>query len=417
MSFGTKQSLCSPNPALAVRLTVTDLIAPRAATISPVQRRALRRPTWFRSPTVLACGPLLLSLITCTAFAQQQTVAIARSNSELPDAPGVVMEQQSASEQAPSVEGSATVSGVVLDLSGAALAGAQVSLTDRSETRRRKVKSGANGEFTFTALPPGLYQVVVEANGFEPFTSTAFSITAQQAYEVPKVRLSVATANTVVTVRPTEVIAAEQIKAEEKQRLIGIVPNFYVSYVYDAAPLTTKQKFSLAAHDTFDPTTFIGVAIGAGIQQANNSFSGYGQGAAGYGKRYGALFANGRSSDFLSHAVFPSLFHQDPRYYYQGTGSFKSRLGHAVSFAFVTRSDSGRTVPNYSYFLGDLSSGALSNLYYPAANRGASLVFTNAAIGLGGRMGQSVVREFLSKRLTRHAPGNGKPAAPSDGKP
>jgi hypothetical protein len=128
-------------------------------------------------------------------------------------------------------------------------------------------------------------------------------------------------------------------------------------------------------------------------------------------------FANGRSSDFLSHAVFPSLFHQDPRYYYQGSGSFKSRLVHAASFAFVTRSDSGRTMPNYSYLLGDMCSGALSNLYYPSANRGANLVFTNAAIGLGGRMGSSILREFLSKRLTTHVSGKGKPRTPGNAKP
>jgi hypothetical protein len=279
------------------------------------------------------------------------------------------------------------------------------------------VTSGANGEFAFPKLAPGSYLLVIEAKDFAPFTSPEFVLAAQQAYEVPRITLSVATAVTDVTVRPTEVIAAEQIRAEEKQRVIGIVPNFYTSYIYDAAPLTTKQKFALASRDTFDPTSFIGIAIGAGIQQANNNFSGYGQGVAGYAKRYGALFANSRSSDFFSHAVFPSLFHQDPRYYYQGSGSFNSRLRHAASFALVTRSDSGRTVPNYSYLLGNLSSAALSNLYYPSTDRGAGLVLTNFAIGLGGRVGSTVILEFFSKRFTTHVRGNGKPPAPDDGKP
>jgi hypothetical protein len=102
-----------------------------------------------------------------------------------------------------------------------------------------------------------------------------------------------------------------------------------------------------------------------------------------------------------------ALFHQDPRYYYQGSGSLKSRLMHAVSSPFVTRSDSGRNVPNSSYLLGDICSAALSNLYYPKANRGAKLVFTNAAIGLAGRVGTNSVREFLSKLLTRSVPRNG----------
>lgn len=155
--------------------------------------------------------------------------------------------------------------------------------------------------------------------------------------------------------------------------------------------------------------SFIGVSLTAGIEQATNAFAGYGQGAAGYGKRWGAKFADGRSSDFLSHAVFPALFHQDPRYYYQGSGSVKSRMLHAASFAFVVRSDTGRTVPNYSYLLGDMCSGALSNLYYPEKNRGANLVFTNAAIGIAGRMGSTLIREFFFKRLTTNVPSNGKP--------
>jgi hypothetical protein len=109
----------------------------------------------------------------------------------------------------------------------------------------------------------------------------------------------------------------------------------------------------------------------------------------------------------LTHAVFPALFHQDPRYYYQGSGSLKSRLMHALSFPFVTRSDRGRTVFNSSYLVGDICSAALSNLYYPKANRGANLVFTNAAIGFAGRVGTNLVREFLSKLLTRSVPRNG----------
>jgi hypothetical protein len=250
--------------------------------------------------------------------------------------------------------------------------------------------------------------VIINAKGFARFTSAEFVVMEKQAYEVPDISLSVATANIEVTVRPADLIAAEQIRAEEKQRLIGVIPNFYTSYVYDAAPLTSKQKFALAARGTFDPVAILGVGFAAGIEQANNSYAGYGQGAAGYSKRFAAKFANGRSSDFLTHAVFPSLLHQDPRYFYQGSGSVKSRLLHAVGSAFFTRSDSGRTVPNYSYLLGDMSAGALSNLYYPAANRGAHLVFTNAAVGLAGRVGGNLLREFLSKRLTTNVPGNGR---------
>jgi hypothetical protein len=269
--------------------------------------------------------------------------------------------------------------------------------------------SGPDGEFNFTKLPAGYYLVSVNAKGFAPFTSAEFAVTAQQVYEVPNISLFVGMASTEVTVRPIEVIAAEQIKAEEKQRLLGVVPNFYVSYVHDAAPLTATQKFSLASHDTLDWTSFVGISAAAGIEQANNSYAGYGQGAAGYGKRWAARFGDGRSSDYLSHAVFASLFHQDPRYFYQGTGTNKSRLYHAISSAFVARSDSGKNMPNYSYLIGAMCSGALSNAYYPHADRGASLVFTNAFVGIAGRAGTAVLQEFLGKRVTKNVPSNGKP--------
>ena len=246
-------------------------------------------------------------------------------------------------------------------------------------TELQTMASDPNGDFKFTKILPGSYLVIVNAEGFATFTSVEFVVTMQQSYEVPGVSLSIATANTEVTVHPTEFIAAQQIKAAEKQRLAGVIPNFYTSYIFDAAPLTAKQKFLLAVRGTFDPVAMIGVGFGAGIEQATNAYAGYGQGAAGYGKRFAAKFADGRSSDFLSHAVFPSLFHQDPRYYYLGSGSVKARLMHAVGSAFLTRSDIGSNVPNYSYWLGDLGSAALSNLYYPKANRGANLVFTNAA--------------------------------------
>jgi hypothetical protein len=397
-------------PLFPRSIPLLGLTAPRAVARSLVWRRAWMRTTWLRPPAVLSCAPLLLlCAITATANAQQQIAEPRISSSPLPDAPPPQSGQQSSAEQTPSVEGSASVAGVVLDISGAAIPGAQVSLAHRDGSRLRTLISGANGEFAFTRLPVGSYLVMVNVKGFAPFTSAEFVVTAQQSYEVPTISLSVATTDTEVTVRPTDVIAAEQIKAEEKQRFIGVIPNFYISYVHDPAPMTTKQKFSLASHDTFDPVSLIGVGLTAGIEQANNTYAGYGQGATGYGKRFAAKFGDGRTNDFLSHAVFPSLFHQDPRYFYQGTGSVKSRMLHAASFAIITRSDSGRTIPNYSYFLGDIGSGALSNLYYPHADRGIGLVFTNAAIGIAGKAGGTIIREFFSKRITTNVPGDGKP--------
>ena len=293
----------------------------------------------------------------------------------------------------------------MLDASGASVSGAKVTLLPRDGTQAHLLMSEANGEFNFVEIPAGSYFVLVAARGFAVSTSAEFALAAQQAYEVPAISLSLAATSMEVTVRPTELIAAEQIRDAEKQRLVGVLPNFYTSYVQDAAPLTWRQKFSFATRGTFDPVAMLGVGVAAGVEQSNNSFAAYGQGAAGYGKRFAAKFADGRSSDYLTHAIFPSLLHQDPRYYYQGTGIVKSRALHAIASAFFTRGDDGRTEPNYSYVLGDMCSGALSNLYYPAANRGAHLVFTNAAVGLAGRVGGNLLREFLPKHSTTNVPG------------
>jgi len=377
---------------------------------SPPWKNALRKALCLRLHAALAGVSLLLCVVPASALAQQPASARAVSDRLLPDAPlpnsGLVPKDPA--RRPISSEGSASVLGIVLDVSGASVSGAQVNLMHEDGTELRTMASEADGGFNFTKIPAGSYLVIVNAKDFATFTSAEFAIAEQQIYEVPSVSLSVAAANMAVTVHPTEFIAAEQIRAAEKQRLMGVIPNFYTSYTFDAAPLTAKQKFLFAVRGTFDPVSMVGVAFGAGIEQATNAYAGYGQGAVGYGKRFAAKFADGRSSDFLTHAVFPSLLHQDPRYYYLGSGSVKARLAHAVGSAFFTRTDNGLTAPNFSYFLGDFGSAALSNLYYPRANRGAGLVFTNAAVGLAGRIGGNILREF-SKRLTTNASGTGKP--------
>ena len=145
--------------------------------------------------------------------------------------------------------------------------------------------SQVNGQFSFIGVVPGFYVVIVKADGFALYTSAEFNVADRQVYELPDVSLSVATASTEAMVRPTDLIAAEQIKAQEKQRLVGVIPNFYTSYIYDAAPLTWRQKFSLAARGTFDPVSMLGVGFAAGLEQANNTFPAYGQGVEGYSKR------------------------------------------------------------------------------------------------------------------------------------
>jgi len=381
--------------SIFLRASLVGLSQPRSPACSSLVKRALRKSVCPGRYVVLVCAFLLLLMVPAGTPAQQAAAEPAIHRNSLLEGPPAT---------APATERSASVTGTVLDESGASVSGADVSLLPRDGTQSHMMVSGAGGEFSFIAILPGSYFVIVNAKGFALFTSAEFVVAAQQTYEVPGVSLSLAGMNSEVTVHPTDVIAAEQVRAEEKQRLVGILPNFYTSYVPDAAPLTWKQKFALATRGTFDPVAMVGVGFAAGMEQATNSFAGYGQGAEGYGKRFAAKFADGRSSDYLTHAIFPTLLHQDPRYYYQGSGTMKSRLMHAIGSAFFTRGDDGRTEPNYSYVLGDMCSGALSNLYYPQANRGAHLVFSNAAVGLAGRVGGNILREFLPKHSTTNVP-------------
>ena len=401
--------MCAPASLVASHTSLKGLTELRTLASSLPWKNALRKALCLRLHAALAGVSLLLCVVPASALAQQQASARAVSDRLLPDAPlpNLGLVPKDPARRPISLEGSASVLGIVLDVSGASVSGAQVNLMHEDGTELHTMVSEADGGFDFTKIPAGSYLVIVNAKDFATFTSAEFAIAEQQIYEVPNVSLSVAAANMAVTVHPTEFIAAEQIRAAEKQRLMGVIPNFYTSYTFDAAPLTARQKFLFAVRGTFDPVSMVGVAFGAGIEQATNAYAGYGQGAAGYGKRFAAKFADGRSSDFLTHAVFPSLLHQDPRYYYLGSGSVKARLAHAVGSAFFTRTDNGLTAPNYSYFLGDFGSAALSNLYYPRANRGAGLVFTNAAVGLAGRIGGNILREF-SKRLTTNTSGTGK---------
>jgi len=344
-----------------------------------------------------------------TARAQQTAAMIGTIGDELLEAQFARSVYLSSLGQSQTANESASVFGAVVDVNGTAISGAQITLTGTTAREQHTLISEANGGFTFPNLPPGTYFITVDAKGFQPYTSPEFTVSTRQAYEIPNIQLSIAPVKTQVVVRPTEVIAQMQIKAEEKQRVLGVFPNFHTSYVWNAAPMNTKQKFSLSARELFDPVTLLGVAATAGIQQANNSFAGYGQGAAGYGKRFAAALGDNVIGSLLSQAVFASMFHQDPRYFYQGSGSVKSRLIHALSWAVIRRGDNGRPMPNYAFLLGDLTAGAISNLYYPPANRGAGLVFTNFGIDLAGRAGEAVFQEFLLKRFTTHVPGKGKP--------
>jgi hypothetical protein len=227
-----------------------------------------------------------------------------------------------------------------------------------------------------------------------------------QAYIVPRVILTVATQMMQVTVGLTQVELAEvQIKDQEKQRVFGVIPNFYVSYVPSAVALTSKQKFELAWKSSVDPFTFVAVGAVAGFAHAGDEFSGYGQGAQGYAKRYGASYGDVVIGTFLGNAVLPSLLKQDPRYFYKGTGSTRSRILYALTSPVICKGDNGRWQANYSYVLGSFAAAGIANLYYPPSDRnGAGLVLGAALTRLGESAVAAVFQEFIVRKLTRNVP-------------
>ncbi len=298
---------------------------------------------------------------------------------------------------------SGQIMGTVIDVNGDAVPGATVVLGGPQTSDHRTVVTADNGFFKLDDVKPGVsYQVVVSAEGFADWTSSAITIDPGEIKMLGGVQLTLATQQTTVRVTgdPVE-IATEQVKSEETQRVFGIIPNFYISYEGDnTAPLTTKMKFKLALKVSQDPITVAGVGFLAGIRQAED-YPNYRQGAKGYAERFGASAADGLTDIMIGGAILPSLLHQDPRYFYQGTGSTWSRLRHAVLSPFRCKADNGRWQPNYSTMGGDLASAALSTLYYPQSNRGAGLVFPTFAIGTGERILSTVAQEFVLGKFTR----------------
>jgi Carboxypeptidase regulatory-like domain len=296
----------------------------------------------------------------------------------------------------------ATVMGTVTDVNGDAIPNATVVLKEVESNDPRTIVTTENGMFEFHDVTPGItYQLSITAQDLSDWTSPPIILNPDQFKIVTDIQLRIATERTTVDVHydPVEV-ATEQFKAEEKQRVFGIIPNFYVSYENDPAPLTTKMKFKLALKVSTDPVTAAGTFLVASAKQAGNTPD-YGQGWGAYGKRFGAVAADGFSDIMIGGAILPSLLHQDPRYFYQGTGTTGSRIRHAVFSPFVARADNGKSQPNYSSLGGVLASSSLANLYYPRSNRGAGLVFGNFAIGIAERIGANVAQEFLLGKFTR----------------
>ena len=308
--------------------------------------------------------------------------------------------------------GTGQITGSVMDANGDLLRDAQLILTmdfggstkQAQKLAPRQTQTDSAGHFLFIGVPAGRFLLTATAMNR---TGASFSglLRAEQTFEVPAFRLEVAETVTVQVVASREELAQEEVKAEEHQRLAGVLPNFFVSYDFKAPALTPKQKFDLAFRNAIDPGNFLVNGLIAGVQQAANAIPGYGQGWAGYGKRLGANEADVAAGTLIGGAILPVLFHQDPRYFWKGTGTVKSRALYAISTAFRARGDNGKWQPAYASILGDVAAGALTNLYYPKEDHtGVALTFENGLLNVGNDALGNLVQEFLLRKLTPHPP-------------
>lgn len=301
----------------------------------------------------------------------------------------------------------ASLHGVVTSPAGAVYEGARVVLErNGSGDPAATAETDNNGAFSFANLAPGAFKLTVSAQGFQT-KSISGVLHAGEDFDAHTIALPVAGATNEVRVSSgSQVeIAQEQLNLEEKQRVLGVFPNFYVSYDQHAEPLTTRQKYQLAWRTSIDPVTWLMTGAVAGGEQASNTFAGYGQGAQGYGKRFGANYADGFTSTMIGGAILPALFKQDPRYFYKGTGSLASRAMYAIANSVICKGDNGHWQPNYSGILGGIAAGGISDLYYPASSRsGVEVTFTNALIGTAEGAVQNLFQEFIVRRLTPRLP-------------
>jgi hypothetical protein len=363
----------------------------------------------FKAGLVILALAALAWITTPLALAQGDPAISARAAN-----PTAISDEESPAGQSPDSRLPGSLNGTIFDESGAVVAGAQVKLEFKglskstqanNQSDNQQTLSESDGRFFFPKVTPGEFQLTVTADGFEARTISG-TLHPEETQSLPPIALAVENTHTEVQVNLSQVeVAEEEMKVEEKQRIFGAIPNFYVTYVPNAASLSTKQKYKLAVRTLVDPFTFFIAGAVAGIEQGQNHFIEYGQGVQGYAKRFGASYSDAATDTMIAGAIFPSILKQDPRYFYKGKGSTASRFFYAIAASVICKGDNKRWQPNYSNILGGLASGGISNLYYPKDDRnGLGLTFANAAIGIGSTAIGNVLQEFLVRRFTPKVP-------------
>ena len=218
-----------------------------------------------------------------------------------------------------------------------------------------------------------------------------------------------------------EKTAAEQLKQQETQRVMGVMATFNTTRDPNALPLSPKQKFQLFFKSSTDPWPFLLAGVVSGIGQADNSYPEWGQGAQGYAKRYGAAYSDAFIGNFFGNALLPSILHEDPRYFQKGTGNKIGRVLWAASSTFWCKRDNGHWGPNYANVGGNLIGAAIARAYYPASERTVGdTIQDGITVSVEGIVGAEVI-EFWPDMVRAHnrkkAEKLARQAAQGDAKP
>jgi hypothetical protein len=207
---------------------------------------------------------------------------------------------------------------------------------------------------------------------------------------------------------PSSPVQPETKKVKD-DRMFYVMPNYLTVDGQSVQPISWKEKFAITAKGTFDPYEFVIVGVVASIRQAENSYPAFGQGASGYAKRYGTAFADQVDGNLMVGGVYPTILKTDPRYFRLGMGRLSHRFGYAISRVFIARRDSGGSMFNIPEFAGNTTAIAISNVYYPAADRGFLSSFSGWGVQMGIDAFGNELKEFwpdihgyLQRRHARH---------------
>ncbi|HEV2578025.1 MAG TPA: carboxypeptidase-like regulatory domain-containing protein [Acidobacteriaceae bacterium] len=374
--------------------------------------RARLRPAIF-----WACIVALL-LIRAGALGQSSELRAPEADASvaaLPEAPRPTQRPAHPPAESSPAPAMARIKGVVSDIQGGLVPGAHIIIASTAPPTTHEATADSAGFFSVGGLVPGTYSVTISSPGLKTYVVHDLHLRPGQIYSLPEISLPIAQTEADITVTlTTEELAETELHNELHQRVLGVLPNFYTSYQWDAAPLTAKQKFKLTLHAASDPVFLSTTAITAGISLARNDESEYGGGEAGYWSRYGAAYGDAVIGRFMGSVVFSTVFHQDPRYFVMTNGSWQRRAWHAVSSTFMQRDDRTRRFePAYAHLLGSATTGLIASTYHPGSSSG-KMVLDDTILDLGDKAANNLIREFVLRHLAKHIPSYAKGRPPED---